>query len=126
MPVTNDVVGFAVVMVLLTFTSWAATVYRQRYAGRRSARNVFVAMTAVYAVSCLLGTAVVRTWSHSWGRLALNSFTGVAVGLVAAWCLLMAGVSVWAMGIWGPERVVGGPSRDAPVNGPGPTGSGDE
>jgi hypothetical protein len=125
-PVANDGLGFLVVMVLLTFTSWAANVYRQRYAGRRWARDVFVAMIAVYVVSVLLDTVVVRTWSHSWGRLGLESYTGLAVGAVAAVCLVMAGVSVWATGIWVPNRVPGRPSRGAQVKRPGPTGSGDK
>lgn len=106
-PVANDAFGFLVVIILLTFTSWAATVYRQRYAGRRWGRDVFVAMTVVYVVGFLLETAVIRTWSHSWGRLALNPFTGFAVGVVAAGCLVMAGLSVWMTGIWVPNRVAG-------------------
>lgn len=125
-PVANDVVGFLVVMVLLTFTSWAANVYRQRYARRPWARDVFVAMLAVYVVSFLLDTAVVRTWSHSWGRLALNPFTGVAVGIVAAVCVVMAGMSVWASGIWVPNRVAGHPSPGDPAERSEPTGSRDK
>ncbi len=125
-PVANDVLGFLVVIILLTFTSWAASVYRQRYADRHWARDVFAAMTAVYVVGFLLETAVIRTWSHSWRRLALNSFTGFAVGVVAAACLVMAGLSVWMTGIWVPNRAAGGPSRGALVEGPGPSGSGDK
>jgi hypothetical protein len=103
--------------VELAFLVLAPGIYRRLFAGPHWAREVFIAMTAVYAESLLLVAIVSRTWSHSWHQLALDPPTVAAAVFSGVICVMLGGVSVGAAGVWGPERLVGVADRKSTPKG---------
>jgi hypothetical protein len=78
--------------VLLIFMYCVGGLYRLWYAGRRWAREVFLAVTATCAVGFLLLTAILRTVRHSWTSAALDSETLVVFARLAVVCVTMGAV----------------------------------
>ena len=68
--------------------------YVRLFAGKEWPREVFVAMSAMYAVNISLWIAIVHTRAHSWGQLAQDPGIPLAVLWTVLFSLLMGGLSV--------------------------------
>jgi len=97
----SDVWGAFILLVGIALICWAGVLYRRRYAGQRWAREVFIAMTALYAMSALLRAAFDMTWPHS---LPPRSSTLITIVGRAVGCLLFGGFGVAAAWLLGRAR----------------------
>jgi hypothetical protein len=68
--------------------------YVRLFAGKDWKREVFIAMSAMYAVNISLWIVVVHTVGHSWGALAQDPGVPLAIAWTVLFSLLMGGLSV--------------------------------
>jgi hypothetical protein len=68
--------------------------YVRLFAGKDWVREVFIAMTAMYAVNISVWIVVVHTVGHSWSELAQNPGVLLAIAYTLLFSLLMGGLSV--------------------------------